>query len=241
MNAPQTITFLKKQTCLLLEEFYRQNYRPLLDAMDSSVLLIGEKEGEYLRGKEAVASFFSQMKLPASRLIRASVQNVFQENTLCILAALYFIRYRPISRITSLSRERGTFVWHLDKEKWAIRHVHLSLPSSSLPLFSAKENWRTFIGTHGEKYFQKEEDILYIEAFGHQCQLHCKNEKLDVCGGISAIEESLSSCFLRIHRSFLVNKTYVVKIQRYRVTLSNQEVLPIPEKKYVDVKQQLLS
>ena len=45
--------------------------------------------------------------------------------------------------------------------------------------------------------------------------------------------------FCRIHRSYLVNCRFVLQVERYAVTLINGTVLPIPAKRYMEVREEI--
>lgn len=53
-------------------------------------------------------------------------------------------------------------------------------------------------------------DILYIEAKGSDCIIGLVDKELKVCEVLRRVEECLpTTIFLRIHRSYIVNKQYI--------------------------------
>lgn len=91
-----------------------------------------------------------------------------------------------------------------------------------------------------ETAFVELDEILYIEAESSHCVLHLTEGKLIVKNKISELIARLPKQFIQTHRSYLVNVNYVVKTSRYAVTLCDNIRLPVPEKRYQAVKQEIL-
>lgn len=124
-----------------------------------------------------------------------------------------------------------TLVWTAIRDCPRLMHLHISAASPQAP--SAD-----FISLHGKKaatYRILPEEILYIEAENVNCTIHTTSGHLSVCQPISQVEKLLPGHFLRVHRSFIINRHYVSRIYRYAIELSNRAVVPIPEKKYMSV------
>lgn len=84
--------------------------------------------------------------------------------------------------------------------------------------------------------------IVYIESCRHYCFFHIlkrgrihiykKRERLD------GVEERIhDEAFLRIHKSCLVNLSYVLDVRRYQVQLTIGESLMISQPKYLNVEK----
>ena len=67
----------------------------------------------------------------------------------------------------------------------------------------------------------KLDDIRYIESFGDYVKIHCQDASHITKEGISAIESRLSNAFVRIHRSFIVNKEAISSYNREYVMLKD--------------------
>lgn len=81
--------------------------------------------------------------------------------------------------------------------------------------------------------------VIYIQATDRDCILHMLNEKKKVSRSLKDLQEQLPPNFYRIHRSFCVNSDYVVKIERYTITMVTGEMLPIPKMRYMQIKEEL--
>jgi two-component system, LytTR family, response regulator len=76
------------------------------------------------------------------------------------------------------------------------------------------------------------EDLLYIESIGNYIRLHFLNEKpILILQTLKYFESQLDeNKFIRIHKSYLVNKVHVISSSNSEVTLVNNTSLPIGRK-----------
>ena len=58
--------------------------------------------------------------------------------------------------------------------------------------------------------------------------------------GILAARRKLCDFLIPVHRSYLVNPDYISSIERYTLTLLNGTKIPIPVRKYNEVREVLL-
>lgn len=91
------------------------------------------------------------------------------------------------------------------------------------------------------EYLIEEGCVLYLEAGHNRVRWHCKNGIVETVNTLKEIEQGLSGCFVRIHRGFIVNRQHISKVCRCYVELDNGEMLQIPVKKYVSVKERLFA
>lgn len=71
-------------------------------------------------------------------------------------------------------------------------------------------------------------DTLYLEVRSHYLHFKTKEEEFDLYGSLQSVEEDfLTRDFLKCHRSFLVNPTYISSISSADILLSNGEKLPL--------------
>jgi len=82
------------------------------------------------------------------------------------------------------------------------------------------------------------EDVLYFDVLGIRTSIHTKNETLIFRRPMSYFEKQIkSSCFFRIHKSYIVNIQYVSDFNYSHVTLKNGETLPLSQKKYAEFSE----
>lgn len=78
-------------------------------------------------------------------------------------------------------------------------------------------------------------EILYLESFGHTCQLYTMEERFQVKKGISEIEKELGVLGLtmfRTHRSYLVNLAQVTAVGRDKAALAGGGEVPVSRTQY---------
>lgn len=90
-----------------------------------------------------------------------------------------------------------------------------------------------------ESCFVWEDEILYIEVMQDHLYWKCRLEVLETTGTLLKLEKNLSEFFVRIHRSYIVNRNHVSWIRKYEVRMDNGDILQIPQRKYSEVKRKL--
>ena len=80
-----------------------------------------------------------------------------------------------------------------------------------------------------EKVVLMLKDILFVESMGDYVKIHTSEKTLTTKEKISSLKNRLPNAFVRIHRSFIVNKSQIDSFNKEYVTLSNNK-LPIGRK-----------
>lgn len=83
--------------------------------------------------------------------------------------------------------------------------------------------------------------ILYAESFRHDLVIHTEKGDYSTKEGITAFESRAGEGFYRIHRSYLVSLSKVVRISRTEVTLKDGTKLPLARGKYDDVNRAFIA
>lgn len=82
-------------------------------------------------------------------------------------------------------------------------------------------------------------DIMYVESLGDYVQIHTTSQVETTKEKISSLDERLPNSFIRIHRSFIVNKDLVSHFNKEEVTIRNHKI-PIG-RKYKKSSEELLN
>lgn len=114
----------------------------------------------------------------------------------------------------------------------SISHLHISRGS--------EERFYLLDDISERRFRVHESEILYLEAGHNHILWHCERIRIETMGSFKKVEGTLSEEFIRIHRSFIVNRRHACVIARCYVELDNGERLQIPVKKYCEVKRRLL-
>ena len=87
------------------------------------------------------------------------------------------------------------------------------------------------------------EEICYMEAFAHSCELHTLSECITVKSGISALEKEavrIGVPLFRCHRSYAVNIAQVRAIEREAALLSDGSRIPVSRRLYQELNRQFI-
>ncbi|MBO5598287.1 MAG: response regulator transcription factor [Oribacterium sp.] len=82
------------------------------------------------------------------------------------------------------------------------------------------------------------DSITYVESYGHKAIFHTADATYRQNRKLEEIERELDIYdFVRVHKSFVVNMKYVLKVNNYSLTLQEGSVISVPRSRYADVKQ----
>lgn len=82
------------------------------------------------------------------------------------------------------------------------------------------------------------DSIIYVESFGHKVVFHTADATYRQNRKLEEIEKELGDYdFIRVHKSFVVNLEYVLKVSNYSLTMQDGYVISVPRSRYADVKQ----
>ncbi len=237
---PQQLQFIYLTTLDSVHHLYQDDPSVLIPFLHPDVSWVRSTDSQCITGKTSVSSAMSNFRftLPASP-ISLSCQVMCSDSLSCTLLCTCAAERRRQHCIT--------LVWRAEDNSPKIIHIHGSIS----PAFASKTNADRirsqpdaepnliFTGLHSERYYLNPSDILYVEADNICSRLICENRILHICQPISTVRELLPDCFLRIHRSFLVNVDHITSLRRYTVELQGGITLPVPEKKYKWLREYL--
>lgn len=83
-------------------------------------------------------------------------------------------------------------------------------------------------------------EIKYIESVGRKAVIYDSNKNTAVPKKLDDLEKLLPDCFLRVHKSYLININMVEQIKNYKITLFNGDVIPVSKSKYPQTKSRII-
>ena len=92
------------------------------------------------------------------------------------------------------------------------------------PTTSKPELTHIFVRSNQKNIKLNYDDILYIESLKDYIKIHKKEEKLLIKHGISAFKEKLDNRFIRVHRSYIVNKQKVTAYTKQDIEIGEIEI-----------------
>lgn len=82
------------------------------------------------------------------------------------------------------------------------------------------------------------DDIIYIEVFRTELELHCRKGGVTCTGALNDVYEKLPKPqFYRSHRSFIVNLLKVRSMEKYRFVMENGDYVTIAKNRYAEAKK----
>lgn len=116
-----------------------------------------------------------------------------------------------------------------EKRKEQIHNLFLYLFRKRMEIHSDN---RFVIDTDEGKRFLLYDRIICFEAFEKKIKVYYGNEQLSFYGTLKELEVMLPSCFVRCHRSYIINSMYVNEMNHKHNTiiLENKLVIPISKK-----------
>lgn len=246
----------------LVEQFYGRNPGSFLPLLHPDVVWIGAADHQYFRGRENVAK---QLKLltaaPPCKIGKVTFDFMILDVSTCMVTGQYLAETVPESGEILAAIQRVTFIWKKTENTFQIIHMHVSNPleiqntDESFPHRAGIQTYEylqrilkkqriltnplVLCGKNAETFFIQPEDILYIEAVNINCIVHCNSRNPLVCLPMARLIEQLPDYFVRIHRSYIVNPHHISEIHRCYVIIENGDRLPIPEKKYKEIRNLL--
>jgi DNA-binding LytR/AlgR family response regulator len=98
-------------------------------------------------------------------------------------------------------------------------------PFSALEIPDKKAEDFIFIKANGKIYRIPYDDLSFLEASGNNTRIVTKDNNLFPVMTLSSLEELLpASLFLRVHRSFIVNKSKITHIEGNRIFINSHEI-----------------
>lgn len=77
-------------------------------------------------------------------------------------------------------------------------------------------------------------NIVYLKANGDYCSLITKDKTYFVHSTFKNMESILPNSFIRIHRSYIINLEFAIKVTNHSVYVFNN-VIPISKREYRDI------
>jgi two-component system LytT family response regulator len=96
--------------------------------------------------------------------------------------------------------------------------------ASLLNELKSKENQTIALSEAGSKHLVNVNKIIAISAQGSYSDIHLENKKMLVSKNIGALAKELENqdCFFRTHKSWIINKEYIVSYQKGEQTICLQ-------------------
>ena len=222
----------EKSTCSELEEIILKYAKEKRVPLVTEVFYSGDILLDYLK-REKINILFLDIELPGKDevMVGKYIREVLEEENIFLVYisskenyALQLFQNRPFDFL----------VKPIEQEK--IYHV-----LDNICRISGKNSAEFKFQVQNSTYCILYKDILYFQSDGRKINIVMKKEVRTFYGKLNEIEEKLpENLFLRIHKSYLVNKSYVKGFTYEWVKMLNGDVLNISKINRADVRRKIL-
>ncbi len=256
------------RSILIITEYYQNNLEPYFESISDDVLWLGPANGQIIQGKQNIIdTWMAEEHNLTFTMGDIKAQSILPSSSVSEVTLHYEICTHFPSGSSDLHNQRLHFTWRkqrikdADGTRWHAEIVMINISnlwhydshdtiypvhyeSMYMPIRLAKTPQRfvTVRAIDRTVYRLLVDNILYIETVKRTSRIlvHTKKEPITINGSLPGFEKEHPGLFVRIHASYLVNPLAVREIRRFTVTLSDGTELPIPEKKYTQVKKMLM-
>lgn len=228
-HTPNDIILLSQY---FLDQLYRNACSDISYLLDQDVTWVDTASAHFFHGYSQVLRWFSHTvnaEKYETRHLQYYVSSLNKDTV--IVTGRYKTFPLSAGQFSICHSFQVTLVWAAERRSPRLLHIHISA-SDYRP---QTEEFLIFQEKRSGTFRLLPEEILYVEAENVNSIIHTASGPFSVCRSISQMEKLLPLQFLRIHRSFIVNRSHVARIYRYAVELSNRTVIPVPEKKYMKI------
>ena len=248
-------------TQAILEQFWQQDTTLLLKYMDEDFSLTDALNHYIIQGQQQVCGF---MPTATSGIIKSRLTDklfIIAQNcgSACTVIGKYTLT--PISDADDMlyMKQYCVFVWELSRQgELKLKHIGVTKPDSTsesdygsafnsalitqgsaLHQQSRSSDRMIITDTDDCTRFIPRNDILYATSDGRNCQICCFSGKINARINISSFVEKAGERFVLIHRCYAINLDHITLLKPYCVVMSNGSELPVPVKRYSEIKQLL--
>ena len=237
----------------------------MLSYCDEKVTWIGAEQNEFIIGLEDLKKNFTDLLLhlrPCYLLNQEFYVTQSGKNT-CSIIGRYLVTTDETNDYFLQVQQRCTFIWELKNGMYKIIHIHVSNPMGELKVAKG-ERFVNTVGYMANKYLEKNfkkkimgkqitvsdehgairfiylSEIMYAKAQRNDLILVMPGESIQIKMNLSEFMELAESNFIKVHRSYVINTDFMAKLERYNITMKNGEQIPVPVKKYNEIRDKMV-
>lgn len=246
----------------IITEYYKLNTEPFFSALSKNCVWI-LPGGQIAIGAEAIWAMFQDgFIMPPFQVedLELELLNTGSPEQIGVFGT-YSLFSDVKSEMILAGKQRVSMMFRKEEDNFRLYHLHTSNEWDELaedeifPVQISRQTYhyvqkllqesgqaphrRVIIKVENATYSFDPDMVLYVEAIGKVCTLYMMNRTMVIRQPITALEAQFPKQFYRIHRSYLVNCRFILQVERYAATLINGTVLPIPAKRYMEVREKI--
>lgn len=251
------------QECLV--RYWQLDPEYVINYCDDDVTWIGAVQSQFIEGKEATAQDLrnTMSELKPCHLLEQEFFVAQNCGNACTIIGRYLTTTDDSVEYFLQVQQRCTFVWEQIKGKLKIKHIHISNPMGELKLAEG-EMFVNTMGKMAQKYLMNHirtmqdtrrltvtdnkesthflllSEIMYATAHGRSCIIYtASGQEIHARMSITDFIAAAGERFTPVHRSYAVNNAYISCVQKYEAVMLDGSRIPIPVKKYREVRKAL--
>ena len=261
----KTLQEMVRLTQECLARYWQLDAEFVIGHFDKDVLWVGAVQDQYKEGFEQSAEDLrrSLLELKPCHLLHQEFSVVQNVGNACTVAGRYLTTTDDEVGYFLQVMQRCTFVWELVDGVPKIKHIHVSNPMGELRLADGElfpdalgqmskqywnDRWRS---VQGKKriavkdrddvvHFLSPSEVLYVMADGRNSVIRTMSaETIRARPRRRELLAELGEGFIAVHRSYALNSAYVSSIRKYEVIMTDGSKIPIPERRYKEVRERL--
>lgn len=249
-----------------LEHYWQGDAEFVLSRCVEDVVWIASAQSQFLEGIQQVREDCRMAMPHLQRCHLLGQEFIVIQNTgnACTIAGRYLTTTDASEDYFLQVQQRCTFVWELVKGELVIRHLHVSNPMGELKIdpgttvvremgYMAREymmrHYRQQVEMRrimvpdrkeGVTHFLAPAEIVSAAADRRFCIIQtAKGESIDARMSIAEFSQAAGAGFMAVHRSYVLNVDYITQIRPYCAVLADGQEVPIPVKKFREVREKL--
>lgn len=253
------------QECLT--RYWQLDCEFALGLCDDDVTWVGSLQSQFMEGIDAVTQDLraSMRELKPCHLVAQEFIVAQNCGNACTVTGRYLTTTDDEVEYFLQVQQRCTFVWEKTDSALKVKHMHVSNPMGELKVAEG-EMFVNALGEHayrylvdharskkdtrrlvvaddeGRTFFLALSEIVSVAARGRHCAIRTtQGREIRARIGIAEFAEFAGERFASVHRSYSVNSAYVSCVQRYEVVMLDGSVVPIPQKRYREVRETLMA
>lgn len=227
------------------------------------IMWIGALQRQFIQGRKIVFDDLADTNRtnPICNLFQQEFWCISNDRNTCTIVGRYYVTTdKSVDEIIS-EQQRCTFIWKAVNSELKLLHMHISSPVGYLEegeVFPHKIGKATYkyLSELAEKYDDKVNtlqvkdinghirfifvgEIEYAEASGHYTTIFTVTEKITVKMAWKKFLDMIDKKFIRVHRSYVVQRNYIKLIKLKEILLLSGKSVPISRKYYKELEEKI--
>lgn len=250
---------------LAVHLYFNRDREGFLALLSDDFVWIGSYDFHYTQGKQAFLAASSQESEEEEAQISNEEYHLLSHNRrIWVVYGRFTATSWRDGKTLLYTRQRLTFVWKQDRDRLQLLHINCTM-ARDIPLEISGDRDRTdgtnvrwfdyirqlegaasqekpiLIKDHtGGIHRFKPLEIIYASADNQRITVYTASGNFQTRRTLAQLLEDVPQ-LMQVHKSWLVNPSYVRQIRRYYVTLSEGTKIPVGKSRYNAVKEALAS